>query len=115
MELKYLYGKQVDFQKDVEAIAKGFELPFDDPIKFQYHMTAMVEELGEVLKADKRWKTHRNESHDPEEKLDELSDVFITLMNVCIWSGIDADTIAGAVDHKIGINKQRLSERRNSI
>lgn len=110
--MKDLYAAQVAFQRLVESVAGDFPVPFDDPIKFQYHMTAMQEEMGEVLKADKRWKTHRNETFIPDEKLDEVSDMFICLFNVSIWSGYDYETIMGAVANKININNERLATRR---
>lgn len=98
-----LFAKQMLFQIKVER------MPIvDDPIKFQYHMNAMTEELGEVLKADKRWKTHRNTTFNPEEKLDELSDCFITLMNVVMWSGFTSRDILEAIDKKIEENNFRI-------
>jgi hypothetical protein len=100
-----LYTQQVMFQQMIEG-----EFPKDDPIKFQYHMNAMTEELGEVLKADKRWKTHRNTTFIPEEKLDELSDCFITLMNVNMWSGFSANELLDAIENKIAENLKRLDK-----
>lgn len=101
-----IYHEQFKFQKKVEGVT-----PDDNPLKFQYHMHAMIEELGEVLKADKRWKTHRNDTFNPEEKLDELSDCFITLMNVAIWSGFGSLDLEDAIEKKITINNQRLEKR----
>ena len=64
----------------------------------------MVEELGEVMKADKRWKTHRNHRYEPDEKLDEIADVFITAMNISIHSGFTAEDIEKAISNKIKEN-----------
>lgn len=100
---KYLYSKQKDFQQEVEG-----EYPFDDPLRFQYHMNAMQEELGEVLKSDKRWKTHRNETFNKDEKIDELADCFITLMNISLWSGFDEEQIIEGVARKIKRNYDRI-------
>jgi hypothetical protein len=85
-----IFAKQALFQCRVT----GMRLPKDDVRWFSYHMQAMMEELGEVLKADKRWKTHRNGYYCPEEKLDELSDVAITLVNMALFSGIDWPTLS---------------------
>jgi hypothetical protein len=98
-----LFQLQSLFQDAIEGTS-----PHDNPIKFQYHMTAMQEELGEVLKADKRWKTHRNTSYIPDEKLDEISDCFITLMNVSMWSGFSADEILSGIEKKIAENYKRI-------
>jgi hypothetical protein len=110
--MEKLYAAQVAFQRLVESVADDFPVPFDDPTKFQYHMTAMQEEMGETLKADKRWKTHRNETFIPDEKLDEVSDMYICLFNISIWSGYDFETVMGAVANKIKVNNERLATRR---
>ena len=72
----------------------------------------MVEELGEVLKADKRWKSHRNVDYDSGEKLTELADVFITAMNLCIFSGYSIDVVMAAIESKQRINFKRLQEEK---
>lgn len=109
-----LYGKQIDFQQNIlEKKAKegkpSFVLPQDDIDWFTYHMRAMIEELGEVTKADKRWKTHRNENFNQEEKVDELADVFITAMNLAIYSGLSGQEMYDAINKKIAENNQRLN------
>lgn len=113
-KFKDIYSAQVKFQKKVEGLITtdhpAHSLPYDDPRMFQYHVTALQEEIGEVLKADKRWKTHRNTTFIPEEKLDEVADVFISAINISIWSGYSADDILGAIKHKIEINNNRISK-----
>lgn len=104
-----LYNMQRKFQERVTE--KSVALPLDDPQMFQYHMTAMTEELGEVLKADKRWKTHRNTAHNPEEKLDEIADCFITMFNVAMWSGYSKDELFEGIFDKIVQNNIRLDNR----
>ena len=85
--LRSLFEVQKEFQNSIT----GTPLPEDNTAWFSYHMQAMVEELGEVLKADKRWKTHRNNTFDQEEKKKELADIFITIINLFLFSGIDSD------------------------
>ena len=99
-----LYEQQEAFQR---AITKIINMPADNQEWFGYHIKAMVEELGELLSADKRWKTHRNEKYDKENKLEELCDVFITAMNLCIFSGVDANELFEAVKDKIAKNTQK--------
>lgn len=106
MPFEKLFLEQEKFQEKVEGVA-----PHDCPVKFEYHIAAMVEELGEVLKADKRWKTHRNAAFVPEEKLDEISDVFITAMNIAIWSGFGVDEVIRAINNKISENFSRLEAK----
>ena len=102
---KSSYESQIIFQK----VVTGAKCPGDNLDQFSYHVNAMVEELGEVMKADKRWKTHRNERYEPEEKLDEIADVFITAMNIAIHSGFTVDDIEEAISNKIANNFGRLS------
>ena len=101
---KCSYGNQSQFQR----IITGVECPGDNLSQFSYHIQAMVEELGEVMKADKRWKTHRNHRYEQSEKLDEIADVFITAMNIAIHSGFTADDIEEAISNKIKENYNRL-------
>lgn len=115
-----LYNEQIKFQQSIlERKAEGDKslsplldekpiLPKDDIDWFTYHMRAMVEELGEVTKADKRWKTHRNENFNQAEKVDELADVFITAMNLAIYSGLSGQDVYNAIDKKIAENIKRL-------
>lgn len=104
-----LYRLQQAFQYSVT----GLKCPVDNEHEFSYHIQAMVEELGEVLKADKRWKTHRNTRYEPEEKLDEIADVFITAMNIAMYSGVSADTLLKAIQNKVAENFKRLAESKN--
>lgn len=98
-----LYERQKEFQSYIEKTE-----PKDDPKRFQYHVTALQEEVGELLKADKRWKTHRNEAFDPDEKLSEMADVFITVMNLSLWSGYSHEVLMDAVSKKINENNERI-------
>lgn len=96
--LSSLFEMQQEFQKFVTAKET---LPCDDTHWFSYHIQAMVEELGEVLKADKRWKTHRNTNYEPSNKLEEISDVFITAINLAVFSGFGAEQVYETINNKI--------------
>lgn len=109
MGFKKLYADQIKFQDKVEQLNGNVDLPIDNPVKFQYHVTGLQEEIGEVLKADKRWKTHRNITYDRAEKLDEISDCYISLMNMSIWSGFTDKEILGAIKNKIKVNNERIN------
>lgn len=98
-----LYMKQLRFQN----VIVEEQLPVDSVKHFSYHMQAMMEELGEVLRADKRWKTHRNTFHDPVNKAEELADVFITAFNLAIFSGIKPEEMFKAIEDKIYKNYER--------
>lgn len=105
--LDKLFKKQIEFQRDITNMQI---LPADSTQWYSYHMLAMVEELGEVLKADKRWKTHRNARYVPKEKLEEIADIFITVLNICIFSGINCEDLFTATSDKINKNVERLNQ-----
>jgi NTP pyrophosphatase (non-canonical NTP hydrolase) len=105
--LTHLFEQQIDFQK---AVTKISDLPVDSAEWSSYHLLAMMEELGEILKADKRWKTHRNKHYDPANKLEEVVDVFITAINIAVFSNIDANVLYQAVLDKINKNIKRLEK-----
>jgi NTP pyrophosphatase (non-canonical NTP hydrolase) len=98
-----IFNAQMEFQKSIT----GLQTPVDDVTWFNYHMTAMTEELGEVLRADKRWKTHRNAKFDPENKLEEIADVFITAINIALYSNYNAKDIANRIMTKIQENTEK--------
>lgn len=102
------YTSQILFQSKVT----GANCPGDNLAQFSYHIQAMVEELGEVMKADKRWKTHRNTRYELDEKLDEIADVFITAMNIAIHSGFSSEDIENAIANKVKKNFERLESKR---
>ena len=108
-----IFGKQEEFQRQIISQRQGCDyrdvVISDDLEWFKYHCMAMVEEMGEVVKADKRWKTHRNERYEPEEKLDEIADVFITAINIAMFSGFSSNEVQNAIMSKIDKNLERLN------
>jgi NTP pyrophosphatase (non-canonical NTP hydrolase) len=104
VSLEYLYYQQKKFQEHING---GVPIPSDQINLYQYHMLALLEEVGELLKSDKRWKTLRNSHYNKEEKLDEIADVFITLLNVAMYSDVDANQLAVAIQTKIQKNMNR--------
>ena len=110
LSLKIIFDKQSEFQKEIT----GLNLPKDDVHWYQYHITAIIEEIGEILKADKRWKTHRNTTYNREEKIDEIADLFVTCVNIALFSGCGSEEVYNAIINKIQINKERLLNAINS-
>lgn len=102
--LDIMYDAQVRFQK---LIANG-EIPRDDPDMMAHHLLGLVTEIGEVSQADKRWKKNkRNDHYDKKEKLAEIADCFIFLLNICIYSDVSSHDLAMAVAKKIDENRSR--------
>ena len=110
-----LFNSQIEFQKlvlqkkpyNIQDEIK--ELPCDSVQIASYHLQAMAEEFGELVKSDKRWKNYRNTHYDIENKLEELADCFITLMNIAMYSNIDAGTLYCKIKEKILTNTERLT------
>ena len=101
-----IYNNQIEFQK---IVTKKEHLPEDDINWYSYHIQALIEELGELMKADKRWKVLRNNKYDRNEKIEEFADVLITILNIAIFSGFSLDDIIKAIYIKIHQNFERLN------
>lgn len=114
--LRSFYNIQKHFQEKV--IKKyGYDgvssedlqmLPVDNVQAAKYHMLALMEEVGELVKSDKRWKNFRNTHYDKDNKLEEISDCFITLLNVCLYSGISDEELIDAIFKKMMHNNERV-------
>lgn len=105
--LNELFNKQIEFQK----LLGNEDIPKDDPIMFSHHLLSLVVEAGEVANSDKRWKQNgRNREYSKDEKLEEISDVFIFLMNLLIYSDITINEFLKVVEFKINKNTNRYGE-----
>ena len=108
------FNDQVAFQKEVNEKfgynAKVENIPEDNVEVAKYHMLALMEETGELVKSDKRWKNYRNTHYDKSNKLEELSDCFITLFNIAMYSGISAEELELALTKKMDENYNRIRE-----
>lgn len=83
-------------------------LPVDLPTLSSYHIQHLISEIGEVLDADKRWKNFRADKYDKDAKLEELADCFIVLMNICMYSDINAGELELAIIDKLETVKNRV-------
>lgn len=107
--MKEIYNKQIKFQNTLKD-SYDFEvenLPSDIVAGFSYHIQHLMSEIGEVLTSDKRWKSIRKSKYNKEEKLEEIADCFIVLMNVGIFSGFTGKEIEDAIINKIDKNMNR--------
>ena len=72
-----------EMQKDLQRKINGsIGLPMDKQSLFEKQVLGLVCELGEVLKADERWKEVRILHVNRLEKLDEIVDCFCFLVNL---------------------------------
>lgn len=84
------------------------ELPMDSVSLSSYHIQQLVSEVGEVLTADKRWKSHRQDNYSPTEKLEEIADCFIVMMNIAMFSGFDGEDVTKAIVDKLDVVAKRI-------
>lgn len=101
---KLIHKGVYDRYKDEHTVT----VPVDDVGLASYHVQQLMSEIGEVLDADKRWKSHRNDKYDKNAKLEELADCFVVLMNIAMFSGFDGDDLANAIQQKLGVVSDRL-------
>lgn len=73
----------------------------------------MVQEINEAVVALRNGKTWRETKYftDANEYLDEVSDIMIYLINLCLASGIDAEKLTKIVLKKIKINEKRIDSK----
>lgn len=119
MDFTALFAEQAKFQGKLvvkgvyedQGLDKGeVKLPSDLPRICSYQVQQLISEIGEVLEADKRWKSYRNGKYDSEGKLDEIADCFIVLMNITMFSGFSAGDILNAIESKIATNNERIDK-----
>lgn len=111
--LKEVYDEQVKNQ--MLLIKKGIYgdeskeliLPADNVKIANNQLLHLVSEIGEVLEADKRWKSFRNNKYDSAAKAEELADCFIILLNVVMFSGISCDELVKNIQNKINVVRER--------
>lgn len=116
-EFYKLFDLQVLFQKmlayDGSYGNVGLEdIPEDNIELSKYHCVALLEEIGELVKSDKRWKNYRNKKYDKENKLEELADCIITIFNIAMFSGFNGRQLSEAVFKKINENRERYVEEK---
>ena len=106
MHKQGMYAGFVSSELSDEIAMTG--LPIDSPTLSSYHVQHLISEIGEVLDADKRWKNFRNEKYDKAAKVDELADCFIVLMNICMYSDINAGELELAIMNKQDTVRNRV-------
>jgi NTP pyrophosphatase (non-canonical NTP hydrolase) len=94
-KLEYMFMCQRDLQKHL----LGAELPSDRPDLISPYALGLISEIGEVLQADKRWKSGMSKTggdekyHNHEEVLGELTDCLLYFMNLVMACNISEDEL----------------------
>ena len=102
-------GTLFSMQKEFQALLRYPNAPQGDlPQIMSESILGLVCEAGEVLQADQRWKTNgRSSYYNRAEKVEELADCFIFLINACLYSDVSSYEIMNAIGDKIVKNKER--------
>lgn len=100
-----LFAMQQEFQGLLRGLSNCYG---DKPLAMSESILGLLCEAGEVLQADQRWKSNkRNSYYNRAEKVEELADCYIFLINACIYSDVSSYEIMNAISDKIIKNKER--------
>ena len=91
---------------------KPASLPMDSVGLSSYHVTQLISEVGEILDADKRWKSFRNTAYDKHAKVEEIADCFLELINIAMFSGLDSEDLVEALVNKINVVNERIMQEK---
>lgn len=123
-KLEILFRKQAEVEKDF-AIIEGFaeRLIFGKLENLHHpetcrHITdnilwRMTQEIHEAVIALRNAKTWRQTKYltDVNEYLDEVADIMIYFINLCLASGIDPNKLTDTVLRKIEVNRCRINSK----
>lgn len=107
-KLDELYMKQLGLQD-----ALGLDTSTTNVAQWYGAMTNAMIEIGEALAEDTRWKKIINNNNklphvDRNNVVEEMADVFIYLLNACIFYGISTIELLEAAENKQNKNIVRL-------
>ena len=107
-KLQTIFKVQSKLQQDL-----GHAVGSENIIQWYNSLTAAVLEIGETLQEDTRWKllinANRKAPHiDRDNVVEETADVFIYLVNACIFYNITADELLDTISCKQEKNIKRL-------
>lgn len=99
-------------QKELQDLLYDYySFPEDSISIFSYNMLLLLEEAGELLQADKRYRVENYytsvelDESALNKKLEEIADLFIVCMNIAMSSGFDLEDVLQAVELKQKCNK----------
>ena len=96
-------------QKNLQKKFYSGCLPADEPKIMGENILALVAELGEVMQEDKRWKSWCKNPPEVNEKAkkEEIIDCIHFVINICIYSGMDAEELYMLFTSKNLVNIER--------
>ena len=119
-----MFKKQIEVEKDFATVEGVPERLVFGKLENLHHpevcrhindniLWRMVQEIVEATIALKNAKTWRQAKYmtDVHEYLDEVADIMIYLINLCLASGIDPKLLATSVLKKIEVNHDRIRSK----
>jgi hypothetical protein len=96
-------------QKNLQKKFYSGYLPADEPKIMGENILALVAELGEVMQEDKRWKSWCKNPPEviQQKKKEEIIDCIHFVINICIYSGMDAEELYTLFTSKNLVNIER--------
>lgn len=110
IDLKDIFEKQYELQSSI-----GLGVGKENVTQWYNAMTAAILEIGEALAEDTRWKMLINGNTkkpvvNRDNVIEETADVFIYLINACIFYNISIDELILAISQKQNKNIRRLTK-----
>jgi DNA-binding transcriptional MerR regulator len=98
-----------EMQKNLQKKFYTGYLPADEPKIMGENILALVAELGEVMQEDKRWKSWCKNPPEviQQKKKEEIIDCIHFVINICIYSGMDAKELYTLFTNKNIVNIKR--------
>lgn len=109
-DLFTIFEKQAQLQNNI-----GLGIGQENVIQWYNAMTAAILEIGEALAEDTRWKVLLNGNikkpiTNRNNVIEEMADVFIYMINACIFYNINATTLLCTINDKQEKNIRRLTK-----
>ena len=113
-KLEEIFAKQKDLQANL-----GLGVGTENIVQWYNALSAAVLEIGEALSEDTRWKVLINANTKPpktnrDNVVEEMSDIFIYLINACIFYNISSKELLNKIQDKQNRNIARLLNVRKS-
>lgn len=108
LEAVYMEQAEQEVKHMTNVVGEFNEVfPVDNVDMFKEWALMTIEEVGELLQEDKRWRTFRNIHYDKCKKKSELADVLICVINMALYSDISFNELMTAVEIKQERNSKR--------
>lgn len=119
LKLKDVYYDQLNdqYRLDLMGVLNGIKkkkellhLPEDEENIYSQQVLHLISEVGELLQTDERWKLFRRKKYNRDNKLEELVDCLLILINMVIFSGYSYEELEAEYTHKQSCINNRIEK-----